>query len=243
MEDKMKYLRKLLDQSSYTVALCGSGMLEEGGFLGVKKPDRAYEIEAKYGASPEDIFSSAYYNARPDRFFDFYKNEMLERCPVITASGAALAAMEHAGKLQCIIDTNIYEHPQKAGCKHVVSLHGSIYQNKCPRCGRGYPLEYIRNSKRVPICEKCNIPVRPQVSLFGEMVDSQLMTKTTEEIGKASVLLLLGTTLESDVFANYIRYFGGEYLIIIHKNAHYMDYKADVVFLDDPKNILPSLGY
>lgn len=243
MEDKLSYLRKILDESRYTVAICGSGMLEEGGYLGVKKPDRAYDIEEKYGASPEDIFSSAFYNTRADKFFDFYKNEMLKHCPQRTASGDALAAMERAGKLQCVITSNIYEHAQQAGCKNVINLHGSIYENRCPHCGKNYSMEYVRDSKRVPICEKCNVPIRPMVSLFGEMVDSQLMTRTTLEIEKADVLLLLGTTLESDVFANYIRYFDGRFIIIIHQREHYMDYKADIVFIEQPANILPRLGY
>lgn len=243
MDEKVLELKRILDGSSYTVAICGSGMMEEGGFRGVKKSDRAYDIEEKYGASPEDLYSSVYYNTRPDKFFDFYKNEMLNHCPNPTESGPALAAMEKAGKLQAIITSNIYEHAQRAGCKNVINLHGSIYENRCPRCGKKYPLEYIKNSKKVPICEVCDVPVRPMVSLFGEMVDSQLMTKTALEVEKADVLLLLGTTLKSEVFTNYIRYFGGRSLVIIHQKEHYLDYKADLVIIDQPKNILPQLGY
>ena len=47
-----------------------------------------------------------------------------------------LAAMEQAGKLQCVISSNIYELSQRAGCKNVMDLHGSIYHNYCLRCGR-----------------------------------------------------------------------------------------------------------
>ena len=81
------------------------------------------------------------------------------------------------------------------------------------------------------------------MSLFGEMVDSRRMTKTSNEISKAEVLLLLGTTLDSEVFGNYVKYFTGRWLVIIHPNRNYLDDKADMLFLDYPKNILPKLGY
>ena len=51
MEERIATLRRILDESSCTVALCGSGMMEEGGYIGVKNPDKAYDIEKKYGSS------------------------------------------------------------------------------------------------------------------------------------------------------------------------------------------------
>lgn len=242
MDDKIIRLQKILDESRYTVALCGSGMMEEGGFTGVKNQDKAYEIEQKYGYCSEELYTSAFYNARSELFFTFYRNEMVEHCPELTASGPAMAALEKNGHLHCVITSNIYDIPRRGGCKNVINLHGSIYENQCPRCKKQYPLEYIRHSPRkVPLCEKCNIPVRPLVSLFGEMVDSQRMTKTTLEISKADTLLLLGTSMDSDVFSHYIKYFSGRWLVIIHQRSHYRDGDASMVILDCPKNILPLL--
>ena len=243
MEKKVSMLRRILEESRYTVAICGSGMMEEAGIVAMKDQSRAYDIEKKYKDSPEEIFTSAYYNARPEKFFEFYKNELLQGIPELTQSGIALAAMERAGKLQCIITANIYEQARRAGCSHVINLHGSIYKNKCLRCGKEYPMEYIRDAKGIPICEECRGIIRPEVSLYGEMVDSRLMCETTTEIERAEVLLVLGTTLKSDVFGNYIRYFNGKYLVVIHQREHYSDEKADLVIIDQPKNVLSQLTY
>ena len=90
---KLSYLKSFLDESSYTVALCGSGMMEEGGFIGVKKQERDYEIETAYGYSADEIFSSAFYNTRPELFFEFYKKEMLEHAPRATQSSPAMASL------------------------------------------------------------------------------------------------------------------------------------------------------
>ncbi|WP_294146997.1 Sir2 family NAD-dependent protein deacetylase [uncultured Clostridium sp.] len=243
MKKKIERLKRILEESTYTVALCGSGMMEEGGFTGIKKQDKAYDIESRYGHCVEELYSATFYNTRPEQFFEFYKSEMLHRMPHDTATGPALAAMERAGRLQSVINSNIYDKPRRGGCEHVINLHGSIYQNQCPRCGKEYPVSYIMNAKHVPLCEDCRIPVRPMISLFGEMVDSQKMTSTTEEITKADTLLLLGTTLASEVFHHYIQYFEGRHLVIIHKQKHYLDEKASLVILDHPMNILPLLGY
>lgn len=243
METKILRLREILDQSSYTVALCGSGMTEEAGVLGMKNPDKAYDVEMKYGYCVEEIFSSAFYNTRPEIFFEFYKNEVLKKPPMVTDSGRVLAAMEKAGKLGCIITENIFQMKEQSGCKNVINLHGSIYFNQCPRCKKQYSMEEVRDARKVPLCSSCGIPIRPMVSLYGEMVDSQLMTRTSREIAKAQVLLLLGTSLDSEVFGNYIKYFQGGTLVIIHQHSRNQDGKADLLFLDNPMNILSKLGY
>ena len=67
------------------------------------------------------------------------------------------------------------------------------------------------------------------------------MTRTTEEIEKADILLLLGTTMQSDVFSNYVRYFNGKALVIIHNEPHYSDRNADLVIIEEPGNILTKL--
>lgn len=243
MEETIRFLKGILDNSNYTVALCGSGMTAESGFIGIKKSERAYEIERKYGASPEQLFSDAYYSTRIEGFYEFYRNEILANIPEPGPSSFALAAMERAGCLQCVITSNIFEQEQRGGCSSVINLHGTVFENHCTRCGRKYSVEEVMNKKRVPHCDNCNSMIRPGVSLFGEMVDSGTMTKTTEEIEKAEVMLLLGSTLKSDVFSHYMRYFKGSTLVIIHKNEHYMDTKANITILDDPKNVLHKLGY
>ena len=153
-----------------------------------------------------------------------------------------LEKMEQDGKLQCIITSNIYELCQRSGCKNVIELHGSIYHNICQRCGREYPVEYIKQAHGIPVCEDCQIPIRPGLFFFREMVDSQLVTQAVEEINRAEVLLLLGTNLNSEVFSHYIKYFQGKYLVIIHQRSHYLDDNADMVFIDQPKNILSRLS-
>lgn len=243
LEKKLELLKKMVEESGYTVALCGSGMMEEGGFKSLKNQERAYSIEERYGKSPEEIFTSAYYSTRPEDFFRFYKSEILGNIPRQTESGAAMAAMERAGKLQCVITANAYALSPRAGIQNVVELHGNIYENKCSRCGQSYPMEYVRDAVGVPLCGNCSGVIRPQINLFGEMMDARLIERTSEEIEKAELLLILGTTLRSEVFGSYIRYFGGKNMVVIHEREDHEDYKADLVILEQPRKVLPLLGY
>lgn len=238
---EMENFKALLEKSHYTVALCGSGMMEESGTQVIRADERAYTIEQKYGVSPEYIFSSAYYNTRTEKFFEFYKKEIVNARQQQTKSGEALARLEKEGKLNCIITGNIYEIAQQCGCKNVINLHGSIYKNWCPHCHKEYSLDYIMAAKTIPRCEKCHSVVRPLVSLFGEMVDSQVMTRATVEMEKAELLILLGTNLNSELFSNYIRYFDGKEIVIVHQREHYLDQKANLVFIDEPQNVLSEL--
>lgn len=243
LERKIELLKRYLDESVYTVAVYGSGMMEEGGYIGVKNQERAYEIEEKYGVSPEEIFTGGYYNTRPEQFFRFYKNEMLKHMPEMTESIKVLAAMEKAGKLQCVITANIFGQGHRAGIRNFIDLHGNIYNNKCPHCQRVYPMEYVRDAKGVPLCEHCGAVIRPQIALFGEMVESSLLTRTIDEIERADLLLVLGTTLNSEVYRDYFRHFNGRYLVVIHQREHFADQAADLVIIEQPKKVLPYLGY
>lgn len=240
--NKLDTLREIIDKGQYIVALCGSGMIEECGLSPLKEQERAYRIEEKYGRSPEYLYTDAFFNTRTETFYDFYRNEILADVEP-SASTYALAAMERAGKLKCIISSNVYELSERSGCRNVINLHGSIYHNHCQKCGRQYSVDDIKKARKVPYCEICGGVIRPDVSFFGEMLDSDKLSRTLEEIEKSDVLLLLGTSLSSEVFHNYIKCFEGSRIVLIHNEKTLLDEKADLLIYDEPKNVLPRLGY
>ena len=85
--------------------------------------------------------------------------------------------------------------------------------------------------------------VRPGVTLYGEQLDSHLTSLAATEVEIAEVLLLLGTKLSSDVYSNYVKFFEGEQIVVIHEKEHYTDCKADIVIYDQPGKVLSNLGY
>lgn len=242
-EKKLEVLQRMLDESTYTVALCGSGVVKECGQRTLKTPQMAYEVEEQYGVSPEETFTTVYYNNRTAQFFEFYKEEILKKPAKVTETARALKKMEEAGKLQCIIDSNIYQQMKCGGCKNVIALHGSIYENTCPHCGKIYSMEYMRDSEKIPRCESCGTVIRPGVKLFGEMMNSTIMSEASSQVEQADVLLLLGTSVASEVYSKYLNHFEGRYLILIHKERQFLDERADLLILEEPRKVLEKLKF
>ena len=113
----------------------------------------------------------------------------------------------------------------------MIELHGNICEHYCPHCGEEYSLDYIRQSRRVPLCTKCNTALRPRAVLYGEMVDNQVMTKAAEEVMRADVVLALGTNLKTTLCEQLLGYYGGNKFLITLKE-HFSDKYVDGVIHD-----------
>ncbi|MGO5051290.1 SIR2 family NAD-dependent protein deacylase [Lachnospiraceae bacterium LCP25S3_G4] len=223
-------LRDILESSKYTVALSGFGMLLENGYPALRDGEESYDIEQKYGYSMEELFHSSFYNTRKELFYEFYRQEVLKPVNIPPGRGfCALAELERTGLIQATITRRIYGLPTRAGCKHVIEMHGNIFENYCPHCGKQYSMQYVQDSKKIPLCSLCNTPIRPKVCLFGEMVDNAIMTKAAEEVAKADVLLILGTNLKTYLCEQLIGYYEGNKMILITRNEHFSDKYADYV--------------
>lgn len=240
-DSKITNVKRLIHESKYLACICGGDMLREIGHSSLRDPEKAYDIEVRYGYSPEEMFNSAFYNARTEAFYRFYKQEILSEKMEPGGAFETLASWEKEGLLKTIITPCIYGIPQMAGCKNVLEPYGNIERNRCPQCGKSYSKEYLLNAKKVPLCEKCVKTIRPGIRFFGEMIDNTIMTKVAEEIGKADVLLVLGTRLSSEFCEHYLSYYEGDNIILINREEEYTDQRADHVLYGVIKEIVPQL--
>lgn len=237
-----KGLVQMLRESRYTTVLSGFGMLLESGYPAIRDGETSYEIEEKYGYSPEEILSSSFLSTRTERFYEFYHDVILTA--VNNPPGKCfyeMAELEKRGLFQSIITRRIFGLPDRAGCRNVINLHGSVYDNYCPRCGRTYSIEYVKNSGRVPLCENCRSAVRPRICLFGEMVDNSIITRAAEEVQRADVLLVLGTNLNSNLCSQLVDYYDGDKLVIVNAEPHFSDRYADVIIHERVDTLLEKI--
>lgn len=240
--EKKAWLKDTIDKSKYLVCLLGVEVSSECGCTNYRDENDAYRIELEYGYSPEEMFNASFFNTRPERFYDFYKKEMLKEIGDAGDSLKVLRRMEEQGKLKCIITRDIFSLTKRAGCQKVYELHGSIFDNFCPHCGKKYSIEYIRDSKGVPKCSQCGVVIRPGVSLIGETVDIAKISRAAEEVQKADTLLVLGCHLKANLTETFLRYFEGRKLILLNSQEHYADKMADLVIYGKPMDILNDLG-
>ena len=222
-----KNILQILRDSRYTVVLSGAGLMAESGYPLLRDGQESYE---EYGYSFEEIFSSGFYSARKELFFRFYKEIILKAVETPPGKGFhALKTLQDYGLIDSVITRRIAGLEERAGCRNVLNIRGTVFNNTCPSCGRKYPVEYIKAAKSVPLCEECLVAIRPHVCLYGEMIDNGVITRAAEEVERADVLLVLGTSLTSSLCGQLLQYFNGNDMILVTDTEHYSDQRADIV--------------
>ena len=229
MNSKIETLSNLIKQTNNIVFFGGAGVSTESGIPDFRSKDGLYNQKYKY--PPETILSHSFFMNNTEEFFKFYKDKMnsLNFEPNITHK--KLALWEKEGKLKAIITQNIDGLHYKAGSKNVLELHGSIMRNHCMKCGRVHSAEYVFGCKGIPICQRirCEGIVKPDVVLYEEPLDDEVVLKGVDYIGKADLLIVAGTSLTVFPASGLINYFRGDNLVLINKDETPFDNRADLV--------------
>ena len=201
-ERVIQYIRKKIQAAKKIVAVLGIEMLVEGGGYDLDTNEETYRVEEEYGVSPEDILSTSFFNAKPERFYRFYKKEILGMHVRSTPAYDALLKLQQQGKLSAVVSQNFHGLPKDISIQNLIEPNGSMYVNHCPRCGKSFSIDYVINAAGIPQCDKCKVAVRPGIRLLGERGDTKLMTEVVNVYKEADVLLILGKNMYNDFFEN-----------------------------------------
>jgi NAD-dependent deacetylase len=140
-----------------------------------------------------------------------------------------LAQLEAKSKVKAVITQNIDNLHQAAGSKNVLELHGSMERNICLKCGKIYDANYVYKSEGIPRCA-CGAIIKPDVVLYGEALDSYVISKSLEYIENADVLIIGGTSLSVYPAAGMVDAYRGNKLVLINKTPTNRDNIADYIF-------------
>lgn len=223
MTDAILQLKKLVDESDNIVFFGGAGVSTESGIKDFRSVDGLYRQKFKY--PPETILSHSFYESHTEEFYEFYRTKMLAPDAQPNAAHKKLAQWEREGKLKAVITQNIDGLHQKAGSREVLELHGSVLRNHCLRCGKFYGVETVAESTGIPRCT-CGGVIKPDVVLYEESLDEQAMEKALDYIAGADVLIIGGTSLVVYPAAGLVRYYRGNKLVVINRDATGMDSAA-----------------
>lgn len=152
-----------------------------------------------------------------------------------------LAELEKAGKLSAIVTQNIDGLHQMAGSKKVYELHGSVHRNYCEKCHRFYDVNYVMKTKGIPYCEECGGIIKPDVVLYEEGLDGNIMQGAINAIADADMLIIGGTSLVVYPAAGMIDYFRGKYLAVLNRDATSRDKQADLCITDPIGEVLGQI--
>lgn len=213
-------LNAIISSSKKAVFFGGAGVSTESGLPDFRSPDGIYMSKQKY--PPETMLSHTFFIEHTEEFWDFYRNMLY--CPDVKPNAAhfKLAELEKAGKLTAVVTQNIDGLHSAAGSKNVYELHGSALRNYCMKCGRFYTADEVMSVDGIPRCS-CGGIIKPDVVLYEEALDDDIVSGALNAISNADTLIVAGTSLTVYPAAGFIRYFGGENLILINRDKTAMD--------------------
>ncbi|MEF9946442.1 MAG: NAD-dependent protein deacylase [Lachnospiraceae bacterium] len=211
---EIEQLQQMIDESSNIVFFGGAGVSTESGIPDFRSSDGLYQQEYRY--LPEQVVSHSFFVSHTEEFYEFYKERMMFLDAKPNQAHLKLAQLEEKGKLRAIVTQNIDGLHQAAGSQNVLELHGSIHRNYCQRCRKFYDAAYVKHSKGIPKCS-CGGTIKPDVVLYEEGLDSEVMEKTIGAISRADMLIIGGTSLVVYPAASFIDYFRGRNLVVINK--------------------------
>ena len=215
MTDAVKTLKDWIDGSDNIVFFGGAGVSTESGIPDFRSTDGLYHQQYDY--PPETILSHSFYEKNPEEFFRFYRDKMLYLDAQPNAAHKKLAELEAQGKLRAVITQNIDGLHQMAGSRNVLELHGSVLRNYCTHCGAFHGVEKIQNSTGVPRCH-CGGIIKPDVVLYEEGLDQDVMSRAVAAIRQAEVLIIGGTSLSVYPAAGLVYYYRRNKLVVINKS-------------------------
>lgn len=243
LEEKIENFQKIYDNSDSIVFFGGAGVSTESGIPDFRSQDGLYSQQWKY--PPETIISRSFFDANPVEFYRFYREKLIIKNIEPNTAHFQLAKMEEKGKLKAVVTQNIDGLHQKAGSKNVFELHGSTLKNFCMDCGAEYGIDFIAESEnspdKLPRCAKCGGLVKPDVVLYEESLDQNVINGAVNAIKNADTLIIGGTSLVVYPAAGLIDYFRGKNIVLINKSATAGDARANLVIHESIGKVLGML--
>ena len=231
MTDKIAKLKEWVDGSDNIVFFGGAGVSTESNIPDFRSVDGLYNQEYDY--PPETILSHTFFMRNPKEFYRFYKNKMMIPDAKPNAAHLKLAELEAQGKLKAVVTQNIDGLHQAAGSKVVYELHGSVHRNYCMKCHKFFDLAYVAASEgEYPTCDACGGMIKPDVVLYEEGLDNEVISGAVNAISRADVLIIGGTSLVVYPAAGLIDYYRGNKLVLINRSTTPRDGIANLIIND-----------
>ncbi|OXB84523.1 UNVERIFIED_CONTAM: hypothetical protein H355_007999 [Colinus virginianus] len=190
--------REVFAKAKHIAIITGAGVSAESGvptFRGAGGFWRKWQAQ--------ELATPGAFARNPSRVWEFYhyrRELMLSKHP--NAAHVAIAECEKRlrkqGRSVVVITQNIDELHRKAGTKHLLEIHGSLFKTRCTNCGN------VTANYKSPICpalagkgceeEGCHGLLRPHVVWFGETLDADVLAEVEKELELCDLCLVVGTS-------------------------------------------------
>ncbi len=217
-------IREILHNSCHAVFFGGAGVSTDSGIPDFRGTGGLYSTQ-----SNEYYLSKSCLENEPEKFFEFYRRNMIFPEVQPNTTHKVLAELEKKGIIKAVITQNIDGLHQAAGSENVIELHGTTSTCYCTNCRRRFDGKVISESEGVPVCQFCSGAIRPDVTLYEEALDGFALLDAKNHVDVADVLIVGGTSLRVYPAAGFVDDFSGAHLIIVNMSPTPFDDKAEYV--------------
>ncbi|MGB9235050.1 MAG: NAD-dependent deacylase [Terriglobales bacterium] len=194
-----------ISPSDRVFILTGAGVSAESGiptFRGVGGLWRNYRIE--------EVASPVAWRRDPRLVWEFYS---MRRRVALAAkpnpAHVALARLERTLQEHLFLCTqNVDNLHEQAGSKHVVHMHGDLFQSRCDTCTR-LPFEDCNTydpPAEIPRC-KCGGQIRPRICWFGEVPFE--LDRISRALEECTIFMAVGTSGVVEPAASFVAHVTG----------------------------------
>ncbi len=245
VQTEIEFAAELFRKAKRAIVLTGAGISTPSGI-----PDFRSEGTGLWSREePLEVASLNTFRTHPEKFYQWFRplvSQIFDAIP--NAAHLALAELEKAGYIHCVLTQNIDMLHQKAGTTRVVELHGTLQTLSCTQCFQQtdsslYLQPFIERGT-LPLCPHCGALLKPDVVLFGEQLPQRAWFEAQRESRACDLMLVAGSSLEVLPVAGLPMQAldRGAHLVIINNSPTYLNVRADAAIQADVLDIIPAIA-
>jgi NAD-dependent deacetylase len=245
MDQKVLAAARLIQDSSYAVALTGAGISTPSGIPDFRSPHSGLWDQV----NPMEVASLFAFRTNPQAFYDWIRPlaaTILAAQP--NPAHLALSRMERLGAIKAIITQNIDRLHTLAGSQNVIEVHGDMSEMTCLGCYQVYDsgpfCQSVLDTGQVPRCPQCGGVLKPNVILFGEQLPIRALTAARRAVARCDVMLVAGSSMEVAPACDFpfeARRHGAA-VIMVNFEKTVVDDQFNLVIHDNVATVLPQIA-
>jgi NAD-dependent deacetylase len=245
--DLISMAAERLAEATRVTVLTGAGISTDSGIPDFRGPNGVWTKNP----AAERAATLQHYLADPDMRRMAWRTRL--DAPTWTAQPnaghAAIADLQHQGRLHAVVTQNVDELHQRSGVDpdRVIEVHGTAWWTRCWDCHDRRPmaetLERVRAGEEDPTCRVCGGILKSDTISFGQALVPAVIERAMRVSEECDVLLAVGSTLSVYPAANCVPQASaaGAYVVIVNAEPTAMDRLASVLLTGQIGEILPAL--
>ena len=186
-----------LDRCRRLLFITGAGLSADSNLPTYRGIGGLYnDMETDEGVAIEDALSGAMFLQRPEITWKYIGQvEAACRGAQFNRGHEVMALFQERFDQVWVLTQNVDGFHHAAGSRRVIDIHGDIHDIKCSQCSYQTRVVDYRELSIPPYCPDCGAILRPDVVLFGEMLDTEKIAKMmTLRHGGVDMVFSVGTS-------------------------------------------------